>query len=235
MEETLMKLPIILLPGLMCDERLFQPQFELLSKDRTVIVGETFGFETIHEIASNILKTAPEEFILGGLSLGGIVALELARQSPEKIRKLILMDTSHQAESEHVSIKRKNQIREVEKGNLKKVMMEEHIPNYLADGSATSSISELCVEMALRLGAKVFIQQSRALMSRSDQTMTLKNIEIPTMLLCGEYDRLCNVKTHQKMHDLIQKSTFNIINDAGHLPTLENPIKTNRILKEWIN
>ena len=235
MEETVMKLPIILLPGLMCDQRIFQPQLEIFSKERNVICAQTFGFETIPQIASNILETAPEQFIVAGLSLGGIVALELVRQSPQKIQKLILMDTSHRAEPEHISTKRERQIREVEKGNLRKVITEEHIPNYLADGSTTGSISKLCVEMALHLGAEVFTQQSRALISRTDQTKTLQNIEMPTMILCGKYDRLCDIKTHQKMHSLIKESTLSIIDDAGHLPTLENPIKTNRILTEWLN
>ena len=230
-----MKLPIVLLPGLMCDQRLFQPQLELFSQDRNVIFAQTFGFETIPEIASNILETAPKQFILGGLSLGGIVALELVRQSPEKIHKLILMDTSHHSEPKHISIKRERQIREVKKGNLRKIMMEEHIPNYLADGSTTGCISDLCLKMALQLGAKVFMQQSRALMSRIDQTITLQNIEVPTLLMCGKYDRLCNIRTHQKMHDLIKKSSFNVIDNAGHLPTLENPVKTNKVLKEWLN
>ena len=235
MEETVMKLPIILLPGLMCDQRLFQPQLELLSQERRVIFAKSFGFETIGDIASNILETAPKQFILAGLSMGGIVALELLRQSPKKINKLILMDTNHKAEPEHISIKREHQIREVEKGNLQKVMIEEHIPNYLADGSTTCSIANLCLKMALQLGAKVFTQQSRALMSRIDQTTTLQNIEVPTMLICGKYDRLCDVGIHQKMHKLIKNSKFNIINDAGHLPTLESPTKTNRILKEWLD
>ena len=114
-------------------------------------------------------------------------------------------------------------------------MMEEHIPNYLARGSTTGSISELCIDMALQLGAEVFMQQSRALMSRIDQTKTLKDIKVPTMLICGQYDRLCNVKTHEEMHSLIKNSTLSVVNDAGHLPTLENPFKTNRILNEWLN
>ena len=145
------------------------------------------------------------------------------------------MDTSHEAESKYISEKRENQILDAKKGNLKKVMLEEHIPNYLADCSTTGSISELCIDMALKLGTTVFIQQSRALMSRIDQTATLQKIEIPTMLLCGKYDRLCSIRVHEKMHDLIKKSTLNVINDAGHLPTLENPEKTNRILQEWLD
>ena len=197
--------------------------------------AKTFGFETIPEIASNILENAPKKFILAGLSLGGIIALELVRQSPEKIQKLILMDTSHQAEPEHISIKRERQIREVKKGNLQKVMMEEHIPNYLATRSTSSSISNLCIEMALKLGAEVFTQQSRALISRTDQTKTIQKSNVPTMVLCGKYDRLCDIKTHTKMHNLIKESTFNIIDDAGHLPTLESPLKTNKVLKEWLN
>ncbi len=235
MAKELMKLPIVLIPGLMCDMRLFKPQISFLSRDRTVVSASPYGFNTVEAIAKNIIKSMPKQFILVGLSLGGIVAIEIARLCQEKIHKLILMDTSYLAEPEHISIKRESQIRDVEKGNLKTVMVKEHIPNYLADGSTSNPISDLCIEMALQLGSKIFVQQSLALMSRKDQTNTLKNIEIPTMLLCGEYDRLCNVKIHQKMHDLIYNSSLNIVNDAGHLPTLENPLKTNRILKKWLD
>ena len=89
--------------------------------------------------------------------------------------------------------------------------------------------------MAQEMGNLAFIAQSQALISRRDQTKTLKNIKIPTIIICGEHDRLCTVKTHTNMADLVKGSTLEIIPNTGHLPTLENPKITNRILKEWLN
>ena len=102
-------------------------------------------------------------------------------------------------------------------------------PVYFVDGDP---IADKRAEGELK---EVFIQQSRALISRIDQTVTLQNIDVPTMILCGAYDRLCNVQTHQNMANLIKGSSFKIVPDAGHLPTLENPTTTNRILSEWLN
>ena len=113
--------------------------------------------------------------------------------------------------------------------------MQEHIPYYLADGSSSGPISDLCLKMAKEMGKDAFVAQSRALISRRDQTKTLKSIKIPTMIICGEDDRLCPVKTHRNMADLITGSSLEIIPKTGHLPTLENPTTTNRILKEWLN
>lgn len=229
-----MNTPIVLLPGLMCDSRLFEPQINILSRDRTVIVAPVSGFNSVREIASNLLDSLPNKFILAGLSFGGIVALEILKISPKKIKKLVLIDTSYFSEQKHISEKRKAQIKAVQNGDLERVMIEEHIPNYLSNYTKDTTIAKLCKEMALNLGAEIFIQQSRALIGRNDQTEVLENIEIPTLLLCGEHDKLCPVSVHQKMHKLIKKSSLSIIPKTGHLPTLENPDLTNRILLKWL-
>ena len=235
MAKEKMKLPVVFLPGLMCDSRLFHPQINTLSGEITIILSPVSGFNSVTEIATNILSIMPNRFALAGLSFGGIVALEMIRIAPERILKMALMDTSYSSESTYIANKRTAQILAVQTGKLEEVMMQEHLPNYLADGSTSGAISDLCITMAKQLGKEVFIQQSRALISRIDQTVTLQNIDVPTMILCGAYDRLCNVQTHQNMANLIKGSSFKIVPDAGHLPTLENPTTTNRILREWLN
>ena len=63
-----MKLPIVLLPGLMCDRRLFQPQFDLFSQERPVLFAPTFGFETISEIASMIHQAVSHKNVFDKIS-----------------------------------------------------------------------------------------------------------------------------------------------------------------------
>ena len=235
METEIMKLPIVFLPGLMCDSRLFQPQVNMLSRERVIILAPVSGYNNVKDIAASLLKSLPKQFELVGLSFGGIVAMEMIRLSPERIFRMTLLDTSYLSEPPHISEKRKMQIDAVTKGQLNQVMMEEHIPYYLSDGSSSGPISDLCLKMAQKMGEDVFVTQSRALISRMDQTETLKGIKIPTLVICGENDLLCPVSTHRDMANLIKGSNLMIIPKTGHLPTLENPKTTNRILKEWLS
>ena len=230
-----MKFPIVFLPGLMCDSRLFQPQIDMLSGQRVIILAPVTGNSDVTGIASDLLKRLPNQFELIGLSFGGIVAQEMIRLAPERILRLVLLDTSYLSEPPHISQKRTIQIQAVQDGKLDTVMMHEHIPYYLADGSSSGPISDLCLTMAQEMGNDAFVTQSQALISRRDQTKTLQNIKIPTIIICGEHDRLCTVKTHINMADLVKGSSLEIIPNTGHLPTLENPKTTNRILKEWLN
>lgn len=90
------------------------------------------------------------------------------------------------------------------------------------------------MQMAEALGPEVFVRQSRALQSRRDQQDTLRNITVPALVLCGEYDVPCPVERHELMHDLIPGSTLEVISDAGHLTPLEQPNATNLALREWL-
>ncbi len=96
------------------------------------------------------------------------------------------------------------------------------------------SVLDICMEMALSLGPEVFMRQSRALRDRPDQQQTLRNLDIPVLVLCGAEDRLCPVERHQLMHDLIPASSLVVIENAGHMPTLEQPEKTTEALRTWL-
>lgn len=226
--------PLVLLPGMMCDARLFLPQISDLSGFCTIQIATLTGFDTIEALAKQVLQQAPPTFALAGLSMGGIVAMEMMRLAPERIERLALLDTNHKAELAEVRLRREPQIEQVRAGHLRAVMRDEMKPNYLSDGPRLGQILDVCMAMAETLGAEVFVQQSRALQRRIDQQETLQKIKVPTLVLCGEDDSLCPPERHQLMHELIPNSRLEIIKRAGHLPTLEQPEITTKVLTQWM-
>jgi len=86
-----MATPVVFLPGSLCDERLFEHQREAIPN---ATVADLTGAQSIAEMAANVLAVAPDEFVLVGLSLGGIVAVEMARMAPSRTRGLALLVTT---------------------------------------------------------------------------------------------------------------------------------------------
>jgi pimeloyl-ACP methyl ester carboxylesterase len=229
------KLPLVLLPGMMCDARLYGPQIAALSGSVPLHLAPISGHDTVEALAADILASAPPRFALAGLSMGGIVAMEVLRQAPERINRLALLDTNPRAELAEVRAGREPQIAKVRSGGLKEVMRDVLIPNYLADAAGNRDIEALCLTMALDLGAEVFERQSRALQARPDQQDTLKTVTCPTLVLMGAEDRLCPRDRHELMQGLIKGSRLVIVDGAGHLPTLEQPEAVTAALKTWLD
>lgn len=226
--------PLVLLPGMMCDARLWWPQMAALSGTHALHMAPISGGDYIEEIAAQVLAGAPERFALAGLSMGGIVAMEIYRRAPDRVSRIALLDTNPLAETPTVAAAREPQIVAAKAGRLVEVMRDEMKPNYLAPGPGQDEILGLVLEMAESLGPDVFVAQSRALQRRQDQQAVLRRISVPALVLCGEYDALCPVRRHEFMADLIPRATLQIIEGAGHLPTLEQPIATTRALRTWL-
>ncbi|WP_412554070.1 alpha/beta fold hydrolase [Shimia sp. MIT1388] len=226
--------PLVLLPGMMCDARLFGPQINALSGLYPIMTAPLSGQKTIEKLATEVLQTAPPKFALAGLSMGGIVAMEMLRQARDRIVGLALMDTNPLAESEATKDRRALQIAATLAGDMRRVMREEMKPNYLADGPNQGKILDLCMAMATDLGPDIFVRQSKALRDRKDQTETLRSYSGETLILCGREDSLCPVERHRLMQNLIPGSTLQIVENAGHLPTLEQPRITNAALTRWL-
>ena len=226
--------PLVLLPGMMCDERLFASQINELSKRREVHFAKITDHETISELASDVLNNAPPVFALAGLSMGGIVAMEIVSQAPERVERLALLDTNPLAELPDVLKRRGPQIDAIKNGQLKEIIRDEMKPNYLFDGVRKTEILKLCMDMALNIGPDAFIRQSIALRDRVDQKNTLGSYKRPALVLCGRHDVLCPLERHELMHTLLENSKLEIIEDAGHLPTLEQPRITTMALASWL-
>ncbi len=227
-------MPLVLLPGMMCDARLFTPQIAEFSGQRSIFCALLSRSATITGLARDILSEAPPRFALAGLSMGGIVAMEVLRQAPDRIDRIALLDTNPLAEIDTVKAKRVRQMRAVQNGELATVVREEMIPNYLSSGPQNKKILALCMEMALDFGPHVFLAQSRALMERADQIETLRQANLPALVLCGKDDKLCPVSRHELMANQIPGAQLEVVYGAGHLPTLEQPEITNAALTRWL-
>jgi len=226
--------PLVLIPGMMCDARLFGPQIDALSGGRPLILAPISDHDTVSALAADVLSYTPPRFALLGLSMGGIVAMEILRQAAHRVEKIALLDTNPMAESEAVKAGREPQIEKVRAGGLRAVMRDEMKPNYLSDGPNRGAILDLSMAMSEDLGPEVFIRQSRALQKRPDQQGTLREYTGSALVLCGRDDALCPVSRHELMHELLPNSTLQVIDKAGHLPTLEQPDITNAALIRWL-
>ncbi|SHE99404.1 Pimeloyl-ACP methyl ester carboxylesterase [Ruegeria intermedia] len=227
--------PLVLLPGLMCDARLFRPQIARLSRDRAVTVAPIGGGDRIEEIASGLLDQLPHRFALAGLSMGGVVALELVRRAPDRVTRLCLMATDAQADTPQIAANREELIVGAQAGRLEEVMRKIMGTDILAPGPRRLPILSDMLQMAAELGPDLFVRQMRALQRRPDQQGTLRRIKVPTLVLCGAHDTLTPVRKHSFMAELIPEAVLHVVNDAGHLPTLEAPEETTAALTEWLN
>jgi pimeloyl-ACP methyl ester carboxylesterase len=225
---------LVLLPGMMCDARLFAPQVAALSGSHDIVLPRLVGADSVPGLARRILELAPPRFSLAGLSMGGIVAMEVIAQAPERVERLALMDTNAEAEAAEIAARRAPQMAQVDAGHLDAVMRDEMKPLYLTVGPNRAQILDLCMEMALGLGPEVFKAQSRALISRPDQKATLTRVSVPTLVLTGAQDKLCPLHRHELMAKLVPGAQLAVIQAAGHLPTLEQPEATTAALKEWL-
>lgn len=227
-------LPLILIPGMMCDARLFHPQIAAFSGWCSLHLPPISQHDSVEAIAAEILQNAPPQFALAGLSMGGIVAMEVLRQAPDRVERLALLNTNPRAEADHIKEKRQPQLEAVERGDLSKVLIEQMIPLYTFDRSLSADIETLVLDMGMDLGAGVFVRQSVALMKRPSQLDTLAAYKGKSLVLTGEADVLCPLDRHQQMAELLSNSILEVIPAAGHLTTLEQPERTNAALKKWL-
>ncbi len=213
---------VLLLPGLMCDRRLWAPQIEALPQ-RT-FVGDTTRADNFPDMARDVLSTAPPRFAMAGLSMGGILAFEIWRQAPERVSHIALLDTNARADPPDRKSRRMQQIEEALSGRLRELAIETQKPVYLAESHRDDDkLLGTIMDMAMDLGPKVFERQSLALKNRVDSVDTLDTIDCPALVLCGREDALCPVSFHELMASRIPGAKLVVVDDCGHLATLEQP------------
>ena len=230
------QIPLVLVPGMMCDARLFSPQVAHFEAQRPVVVADITGADTVAELAAQILaQVEASKFALAGLSMGGIVAMEVARQRPDRLAGLALLDTNPWAEIEAVQQARGPQMDSVQAGGLLPLMRDQMAPKYTNIRDTQCRHLDLVLAMAEALGPEVFLRQSRALRDRPDQIETLRSlIGLPGLALAGEEDQLCPPDRHQAIAEAMPDCTLTLLPGVGHLSTLEAPVAVNRALETWL-
>ena len=225
---------LILLPGMMCDARLFAAQIAVLQDSIRISVPLPVSAPNMAQLAAEVLADAPDRFALGGVSMGGILAMEIIRQAPQRVTHLALIDTNPFAERDEVKARRTPQMDAARDGRLAAVMRDEMKPSYFTHRADNADLLDLTMAMATDLGPDAFIAQSLALRDRPDYEVTLRHVTCSTLILCGRHDQLCPVERHEAMKAMIPHARLCIVEEAGHLPTIETPGIVTTALQELL-
>lgn len=186
-------------------------------------------------MAWRVLATAPLRFALAGLSLGGIVALEMVRQAPERVERLALLSTS----ARPASAQQREQWRRigalVREGQLHTVVHEHLLPTLVQAGRrADPRLTRLVAAMADSVGPTAYLRQLAALSTRADSRPYLAQIACPTLLVAGRLDAICPVALHEEMAAAIPGARLSVIEGCGHLSSLEQPQAVSELLRGWL-
>lgn len=229
-----MKEPLIMIPGTLCDELLFKCQTEELKDLADCQVADHSSSDDLKKVASNIIEKVNGNFSILGLSYGGIIAFEIWRQAPQRVKRLILLNTNHRKPSETTRANQQRflgmsalgEFREITTDFLKDAMLH-------PDHAKKPEFRETILAMALNTGQANFFKQIKAQLNRPDSISDLPNIQCPTLVMTGKQDKVCTPEIHQEIAQLIPKSSLEIIEKCGHLSTMEQPKVVNRIIRNW--
>ena len=222
--------PIVLVPGSLCDAELFAHQVEHLGAGREVTVARLDRQDSIEAMAAEVLDGAPETFVAVGLSLGGIVAMEMHRQAPERIEALALLDTNLDAPSEAQLEQRARWALMVDAGRFDEIV-EGLLP---VSTHGRGALDGVVAGMAHRLGPEVFRRQNTALQHRPDRRTWLADVDVPVLVACGEHDAVCPVALHEELVGHARRGTLGVIEGAGHLASLDRPEEVSEFLHHWV-
>jgi pimeloyl-ACP methyl ester carboxylesterase len=228
------KIPLVLLPGLLCDAALWGPQVAALADIVEPWVADLSRDDSLSAMAQRVLAAAPARFALAGLSMGGYVAQEIMRQAPQRVTRLALLDTSARADTPERAAQRRGFIELVHKGHFKGITPR-MLPVYLhPDHLKDEAIAGAVIGMAERIGKDAYLRQQQAIMDRPDGREDLKRITVPTLALCGRDDQATPYEVNAEIAALVRGATFVAIERCGHISTLEKPAEVNAAMRRWL-
>jgi pimeloyl-ACP methyl ester carboxylesterase len=227
---------LVLLPGLLCDAALWAPQAGALSDLAEPWIADLTRHDSIAEMAAAMLREAPaERLVVAGLSMGGYVAQEMVRQAPRRVERLALLDTRARVD-EPEETQRRYAMMELaqQEGGFAPVTSRllpllVH-PERVKDEPLVRTIRE----MAERVGLAAYLRQQAAIIGRPDFRPLLSAIGCPTLVLCGRQDALTPVAFHEEIAGGVAGAELKILEECGHLSTLERPAEVNAALRQWL-
>lgn len=222
--------PLVLVPALGADDRLWGPVIERVSEfvDPIVIRGDG---TTIEEVADDVLAQAPDRFVLAGISLGGYVALDIALRQTGRLNGLVLVNTSARdapPERQHAS----HQLIElIDSGGFEQAV--ERISSAVAPRDRPE-IAKLTAEMSRGLGLEVLRDQQLVALSRKDRRNELSSIEEPTLVVVGSADAITPLAFSEELAEGIPNAELVTLDGVGHFSPLEDPARVSSNLLRWI-
>ncbi|MGD0503616.1 MAG: alpha/beta fold hydrolase [Steroidobacteraceae bacterium] len=227
-------LPTLLIPGLLCTPRLYAEQIPPLWRLGPVTIADHTRDGSVSAIARRILASAPPRFALVGLSMGGYISFEILRQSPERVAKLVLLDTSCRPDAPEQSDARRAQIALARSGRLREVC-DAGFPRLVHPKHwSDPRIRQVLYQMAEEVGVDGFVHQQQANIARPDSRPGLGAIRCPALILVGDSDELTPPERAAEIAHGIADARLVVVPECGHCSPMEQPVFVTRQLLEFL-
>jgi pimeloyl-ACP methyl ester carboxylesterase len=224
---------LLLIPGLLNDEDLWSDQIKELNSIAKCNVLDITRGNSLEEIAADALRNAPEKFALAGFSLGGFVAIEMARQQPWRIDRLALIDTSIKADSQEQLKHRRSLNKLAAAPGYFHGFGDKFIDRYVDPTNRHNpDIISRIRNMTARLGSDIFVRQNS--LRRKDGAAVLGSLSCPILIACGENDEITPLNDHIVMSEIAKDSQLIVIKNAGHMTPIEQPQQLTEALIKWL-
>jgi pimeloyl-ACP methyl ester carboxylesterase len=226
---------LILLPGQLCDEALWDSQVRALSDTARVMVGDLTLDDSVGAMAERVLASAPAGFAVCGLSLGGYVAFEIVRRAPGRVTHLCLMNSSARADEAHQAELRQRRVTAARIGTFKGVTPH-FLPSIISPANAANpAIADVVLAMTERVGRVAFERQQMAAITRPDCRDFLPAIAVPTLVIGGLQDRVTPPALQQEIAAGIPGARLMILENCGHLAPLEQAETVTQAMRDWLS
>lgn len=227
---------LVLIPGLACNDRLWQDQWSVLPTSMAPATSNVhMRYESIEDMAAALLREHAGPLVLCGASMGGMIALEAARQAPARIAGLALLGTNSRPETPDMRALREAAIELFEQGDVRSVVEPNVSFAFHPTQAADAVLVDAYLQMMLDAGAAQLIRQNRAVMQRPDAREQLPHLRCPVLVMCGDTDRLAPPDCSREIAALAPTAELVWIADCGHMLTMEKPASVNAALGSWLD
>lgn len=225
---------LVLIPGLAGDGVMWRSQAEALREWDPLVTDVHMRHDTIPRMAQALLAENGGPLVLCGTSMGGMIAMEAARQAPDRMRGLALLGTTARPESDEMRRLRENAIRLFEQGRIEEVIVPNVHFAFHPDHARDEELAARYIEFVLRAGAAQLIRQNRAVISRPDAREHLPRLKCPVLVVHGDADQLVPPDNAQEIAALMPQAQLVVIERCGHMLTMEQPARVNAALAGWL-
>jgi pimeloyl-ACP methyl ester carboxylesterase len=232
-------LPLLLVPGLMCDHTVWDPLMPQLSALQPCQMVDHGEANSLTQMASQLLRDAPAQFCLAGHSMGARVGLEVLRLAPERVVGVALLDTGFLPLATGLAgeeeVRKRMHLLQIAQNQGVREMAQTWAQGMVhPDRLQDEALMEAILQMFERKSADTFAKQLHALIHRPDGSDVLSRITVPTLIACGRQDTWSPPSQHEAMHQLAPHASLDIYEDAGHMAPMEKPQAVLDSLLRWL-
>lgn len=224
---------ILLLPGLLCDATVWEPVAAVLAARHRVAIGAFPTQDSLTDMAQAMLGAHPGPLWVAGHSMGGRVAMEMARIAPGRVARLALLDTGIHPRREAEMPKRQEMVALAHRDGMAALAAVWLPPMVHPDRHGDADLMGRLTAMVLRMDADLHERQIRALVNRPDASRTIGAYSGPMALIVGRQDAWSPVSQHEDIARLCPQAVLTIVEDAGHFAPVERPEPVARALAAW--